>query len=86
MIALPGSWQDRAACLGHSPDLFFPERADATVQIRKAKKICATCPVTAECLAMALANDEKFGVFGGLTPGERGAVRIRRRSLRVVEP
>jgi hypothetical protein len=37
----------------------------------RAKRICATCPVTAECLDYALRHGEKYGVWGGLTPRAR---------------
>jgi hypothetical protein len=30
-----------------------------------AARACTGCPVSAECLAAALANDERFGVWGG---------------------
>jgi WhiB family redox-sensing transcriptional regulator len=29
------------------------------------------CPVRAECLEFALRNDERYGVFGGLSERER---------------
>jgi WhiB family redox-sensing transcriptional regulator len=79
MIVVPSpAWHAHAACLGHPPDLFFPDHRNCIRQVRQAKAICATCPVTSECLAFALEQDETFGIFGGLTPVERGAVRSRR--------
>jgi WhiB family redox-sensing transcriptional regulator len=63
-------WRARAACYGMDTNLFFPEvatRADAAVAV------CAACPVAAECLVDNL--KELHGVFGGLTPDERIAVR-----------
>ena len=38
---------------------------------REAKKICVGCEVRAECLSYALANDERFGIWGGLSERER---------------
>ncbi len=38
---------------------------------REAKKICTGCEVRAECLAYALAHDERFGIWGGLSERER---------------
>jgi WhiB family redox-sensing transcriptional regulator len=79
MITVPSpAWHAHAACLGHPPNLFFPDHRNCIRQVRQAKAICATCPVTSECLAFALEQDETFGIFGGLTPVERGAVRSRR--------
>ncbi|WP_336873902.1 WhiB family transcriptional regulator [Rhodococcus qingshengii] len=46
--------------------------------VRPAKRVCAGCEVRVDCLAFALANDERFGVWGGLTASER-----RRRYPRV---
>lgn len=30
-----------------------------------AAQLCARCPVLSECAAFAIANDERFGVWGG---------------------
>lgn len=56
-------WQERAACFGENPELFFPEVQDATTT-RKAKSICSKCPVTGECSAYARKNRLQ-GVWGG---------------------
>ena len=37
----------------------------------KAKAICSTCPVVADCLKAALANHEPYGVWGGMSADER---------------
>ena len=48
-----------------------------------AKKVCAECPVAAQCRAHSLAFEEPFGTWGGLTEDERSrlipawAVRLR---------
>jgi len=36
-----------------------------------AKRICASCPVQDDCLAVALFFGEDFGIWGGLTAAER---------------
>lgn len=69
-------WEDDAACRGHDPQLFFgPNRfepkAERLEREQAAKRICATCPVTAECLQHALVVEEAFGVWGGLGETER---------------
>lgn len=61
-------WQDRALCAQTDPEAFFPEKGGST---REAKKICQRCPVRAECLEYALAHDERFGIWGGLSERER---------------
>jgi len=68
-------WQERANCLGVDPDLFFPERGAST---REAKAVCRGCEVRAECLEYALAQGEKFGIWGGLSERERRRVRRQR--------
>lgn len=42
-----------------------------------ARKLCAGCPTEVKnaCLAYALENDEEWGVWGGLTAGERKKLR-----------
>jgi WhiB family redox-sensing transcriptional regulator len=64
----PDQWQDRALCAQTDPEAFFPEKGGST---REAKKICLGCEVRAECLDYALAHDERFGIWGGLSERER---------------
>jgi WhiB family redox-sensing transcriptional regulator len=61
-------WQDRALCAQTDPEAFFPEKGGST---REAKKICLGCEVRSECLDYALAKDERFGIWGGLSERER---------------
>ena len=65
----PDTWQDDAACLGLDPEVFF--RTDT----RDAKEACRSCAVRLDCLEHALANGERFGVWGGLSERERRRVR-----------
>ncbi|MGQ0718787.1 MAG: WhiB family transcriptional regulator [Pseudonocardiales bacterium] len=67
-------WQERALCAQTDPEAFFPEKGGST---REAKRICAGCEVRAECLEYALAFDERFGIWGGLSERERR--RLKRR-------
>lgn len=62
-------------CAQTDPEIFFPEKGHNG---REAKKICARCPVRAECLAWALDRKERVGVWGGTTGHERDAMRRRR--------
>ncbi len=73
------SWQDYANCLGVDPDLFFPERGAST---REAKEVCRGCVVREDCLEYALANGEKFGIWGGMSERERRRVRRQRAAAR----
>jgi WhiB family redox-sensing transcriptional regulator len=46
---------------------------------REAKKVCTTCDVRSECLEYALSNDERFGIWGGLSERERR--RLKKRAI-----
>ncbi|QDP77965.1 WhiB family transcriptional regulator [Nocardia otitidiscaviarum] len=61
-------WQERALCAQTDPEAFFPEKGGST---REAKRICSGCEVRDECLEYALAHDERFGIWGGLSERER---------------
>ena len=69
------SWQTQANCMGVDPDLFFPERGAST---REAKEVCRGCVVSDDCLESALANGEKFGIWGGMSERERRRLRRAR--------
>ena len=69
----PPEWVSEAACRGGlqadvADALFFPGRGHSG---ERARTICATCPVRAECLQHALEVGEKFGIWGGTSEKER---------------
>ncbi|WP_269801785.1 WhiB family transcriptional regulator [Blastococcus atacamensis] len=68
-------WRLDALCAETDPEAFFPEKGGST---RDAKRVCTGCPVRAQCLEFALANDERFGIWGGLSERERRRVRVQR--------
>jgi WhiB family transcriptional regulator, redox-sensing transcriptional regulator len=67
-------WQERALCAQTDPEAFFPEKGGST---RDAKKVCGACNVRSQCLEYALSNDERFGIWGGLSERERRRLRKR---------
>ncbi|HEV7909390.1 MAG TPA: WhiB family transcriptional regulator [Pseudonocardiaceae bacterium] len=67
-------WQERALCAQTDPEAFFPEKGGST---REAKRICLGCEVRSECLEYALAHDERFGIWGGLSERERRKLKKR---------
>ncbi len=83
-------WQYRAACRGEDSNMFFApnyfeRKEEKEAREAKAKAICATCPVRAECLDYALRTREPHGIWGGLNEAERKAMireRERHRSAR----
>lgn len=68
------AWQADALCAETDPEAFFPEKGGST---RDAKRICESCQVKGECLEYALENDERFGIWGGLSERERRKLRKR---------
>jgi WhiB family transcriptional regulator, redox-sensing transcriptional regulator len=71
------SWRLEALCAETDPEAFFPEKGGST---RDAKRVCSGCTVRAECLEFALANDERFGIWGGLSERERRRLRLQQRT------
>lgn len=73
------SWKLHAACRDLGPELFFPELHDPGTG-QSARAVCASCPVRADCLAVALATpqNDDFGIWGGTGPLERRALRHAR--------
>jgi WhiB family redox-sensing transcriptional regulator len=67
-------WQERALCAQTDPEAFFPEKGGST---REAKKVCLSCDVRSQCLEYALAHDERFGIWGGLSERERRRLKKR---------
>ena len=68
------AWRLRALCAQTDPEIFFPERGGSA---RDAKRVCMACEVRDECLEYALANDERFGIWGGLSERERRKLKKR---------
>lgn len=72
VFTIPPPWTTQALCAQADPDAWYPEKGEIPFA---AKQICRTCPVQTECLQWALDHDERFGVWGGLTDGERHQLR-----------
>lgn len=65
-------------CSG-DPDGFYPD-PQQTKRTARAVQLCRSCPVMAECRDFSVANQERYGVWGGLTEDER--VKVVRRERR----
>jgi WhiB family redox-sensing transcriptional regulator len=76
VLGADDEWRQDALCAETDPEAFFPEKGGST---REAKRVCSGCSVRAECLEAALANDERFGIWGGLSERERRRLRLLRR-------
>jgi WhiB family transcriptional regulator, redox-sensing transcriptional regulator len=68
-------WQLHASCRGLSSAFFFhPEGERGPARARRearAKAICADCPALLACRQHALEVHEPYGIWGGLSEGER---------------
>jgi len=77
-------WKWDAACQGMGPEIFYPEPSqdrENKERIRQARETCARCMVKSECLTFAMDNLIPFGIWGGLTPLERKALRHERKAV-----
>lgn len=69
------SWQLQAACRGDNADLFVGEPNSGHSYYDYARSVCARCPVSEACLDYALTNRIDMGMWGGLSPAQRAALR-----------
>ncbi|MCW2830044.1 MAG: transcription factor WhiB [Aeromicrobium sp.] len=71
-------WQYEGACMGVDSEVFFSPEAERGAKRERreeaAKRWCHRCPVLDECREHALRVREPYGVWGGLTEGERAAL------------
>ncbi|MBY6365744.1 WhiB family transcriptional regulator [Rhodococcoides corynebacterioides] len=76
-------WQMHGACRGVDSSVFFHpdgERGRARAQREaRAKEMCRECPVLRQCRLHALAVNEPYGIWGGLSEAERDALARRGR-------
>ena len=74
-------WQYKGACRDLDPEMFFHPDGERGPRRRNrenaAKAICASCPVIAACRAHALAVQEPYGIWGGLSEDDRTEILER---------
>jgi len=68
-------WQTDALCAQTDPEMFMPDKGGS---VRDAKRVCDSCIVRRQCLEYALANEERFGIWGGLSERQRRALAKER--------
>jgi WhiB family redox-sensing transcriptional regulator len=69
----PPVWQNRAACYGLDPEVFFPTTEE---EASLALSFCGACRVRQDCLTWALWQGERYGVWGGTTEQQRREMRL----------
>ncbi|MFT4202019.1 WhiB family transcriptional regulator [Gordonia sp. (in: high G+C Gram-positive bacteria)] len=82
--ALPGpnadiwDWQRLGTCRGEASSVFFhPDGERGRARARReqrAKELCHSCPVLAQCREHALRVGEPYGIWGGLGETERAMI------------
>lgn len=84
-VAESWDWQRHGACRGMDSALFFhPERERGPAKAdreARAKQVCRGCPVLEPCRRHALATEEPYGVWGGLSEAERKETRTTNGTL-----
>ncbi len=70
--ALRPEWQSDALCLEYPEVEFFVTRGESS---EPAKAVCSRCLVQDECLAFAIAEGMRFGIWAGRTPGQLKKLR-----------
>ena len=89
-VAETYEWQLRGACRGMDSAFFFhPEGERGSAKSRReeqAKQVCRSCSVLDQCRRHALAAEEPYGVWGGLSVAERDdIIQTRDRQLRLTD-
>lgn len=75
------AWHDDASCRYVDPELFFPEGTPDS----RALTICDGCPVKDLCLADAMTDPRRIGIWGGTTNADRDRMRGSGRAVQQAE-
>jgi WhiB family transcriptional regulator, redox-sensing transcriptional regulator len=67
------AWQQQAACRGAGTARFFPAEGSS---LMRARRVCARCPVSDECLRYALAHPSLKGIWAGTSERRRRKLRV----------
>jgi WhiB family redox-sensing transcriptional regulator len=81
------SWMFDAKCRVAQGVNFYPAQGEPTAP---ALAVCRSCPVREQCLEYALAANETFGIWGGVSADRRAVLRrrglARPRRREIVDP
>lgn len=73
-------WMDSALCAQTDAELFHAEGSGSGSGYSDGKKVCARCPVTAQCATFAqhvegdIAHNRRYGLWGGQLPRRRAQI------------
>ena len=77
-IAEQWEWQYEGSCRLMDSEMFFHPDGERGPRRRNrenaAKAVCASCPVIQACRAHALAVQEPYGIWGGLSEDDRAVI------------
>lgn len=59
-------------------DRWVENYSNRGVSATEAAEMCAGCHVVEQCLAYAMANEERYGIWGATTPRQRGWYKGKR--------
>jgi WhiB family redox-sensing transcriptional regulator len=83
-------WRHWAACQDENPEWWFPTAAAHTYiykrEVKRAKDICASCPIIDDCLREAVREGHVHGVWGGTSEELRKWLRKPRPGEKVRLP
>jgi WhiB family redox-sensing transcriptional regulator len=74
------NWEDYAACQGSDGEWWYPISDTLTADNLAALEICGRCPVREQCLAAGLERSKGYGIWGGMTSGQRKTLRTKERA------
>jgi hypothetical protein len=69
-------------CRDMNTEWFFPNQGEYdSPELQQAKRACRSCPLSRECLdiALALGSTYQYGIWGGTSPRQRTTIIRRRR-------
>lgn len=83
MHSFPREIWTNGNCRDAPTNLFYPDRdastytdtADAARMYCRGASPGTVCPVLLECLFFGLVTEDRFGIWGGMSPRERNALR-----------
>jgi WhiB family redox-sensing transcriptional regulator len=78
VLDIGAEWMADGSCRDYPSALFFPRDGQGVIV---AQQICATCPVSTECLRYALDHHIDHGVWGGRSERERRRLARAERAL-----
>lgn len=71
------AWYAQAICSQIDPDMWVADKPLPS-EVQMLLSICMSCPVRQECAEFAITNHHDHGIWGGLMPRERMAIRRKR--------